>query len=140
MSCIVRADRLLDAPRFVEEAFQLLGADFGVHDGADDAERHEQVLGLDARVHVEGDEVLALSERDRGEAVDAELALEILVHRGILDIREDEAVLFGALERRVRCRDRHAGRRLLGAPEPALEHVLPLAVHPEPATRDSQLR
>src|SRR5204863_10209349 len=110
-----------------------------VEDRAKDAERKEEVLGPDARVDVEREEEARVAERHRGEAVDAELGLELAVDRRVEEVRDDDPFLLGSHDRPVVRGDRTRRRRLARASEPALEDVEAFPPRVETAAEDAEL-
>src|SRR5450759_2427647 len=134
-----REDGLLDAPGVLQKALETLGAHLRIDDRPDDPERKEEVLLTGSRMDVEGEKIALLAEGDRREARDAEALLELPVHGRVVEVGERHPVFLRPPDRAVVRGDGDPRLDAARAAESALEDVLILAPHIEPAAQNPEL-
>ncbi len=104
----LRKDRHLDPPGFLEGRHVAVLPQLLVDRQAQDAERRHQVVLGRRGVDRKRQDVLVVADRDRGEALRAETALELRVDTRSRQVHHGHALVHDALDRRVVLRDEEA--------------------------------
>ncbi len=131
-------DRRLDLARLVEDLGHAVLAQLLVDRVAQHAERKEHVVVVGARIDVEGEQELLVAELDRGEALDAELALELLVDARIPGVHVHDPLGERDLDRRVTRRHAQPALDRLGVRKGRDHFVGVVAPAVEAAAADAQ--
>ena len=91
----------LDLARLGEDPFHPLAPDFLIQAVAQDAQGEEDVVPAVVGIHVEGQDVLLVSDLDGDELADADQVLEALVHPRIVGVHVDRALFQHELDRGI---------------------------------------